>query len=56
MFKLAFGQRSDKSIQIVDNQTELHIYVDYDDVDHDAVDEALPRILNALNREFHGEE
>lgn len=40
---------ADKLITIV-GPDELLIYVDYDDVDHDAVDRRLPGIVATLNR------
>lgn len=45
-------ESTSKSIAIVG--PDIYIYVDYDDVDHDLVDEALPRIIEALNREWNG--
>ena len=55
MFKVDPFRSTWKQISIRDQKTDLLLYVDYDDVDHDAVDKALPRIVNALNKEFHGD-
>lgn len=41
-----------KSVFIQGPDESLRLYMDYDDVDHDMVDEALIRILYALNQEW----
>lgn len=49
-WKLVPHDRYDKSI-VIDGP--LRLYVDYDDVDTDAVDEIIPAFLRALNEHFH---
>lgn len=48
-WKLSSYGRFDKSI-LVDGP--LRLYIDYDDVDTDAVDEMIPEFLRALNENF----
>ena len=49
MFNLVPFTRADKLIRI-DGPDDLLLYVDYDDVDTEAVEQAIPRLLDALNR------
>ena len=49
MFTVIPFTRADKLIQIRGHNDELILYVDYDDVDTEAVEKAIPRLLDALN-------
>jgi hypothetical protein len=49
-WKLSPHDRPDKSLVI---NGPLRLYVDYDDVDTDAVDAIIPEFLRVLNEHFH---
>ena len=48
-FRIMKRGPGDKTIDIFDNAGVFIITIDYDDVNHGAIDQALPALLDALN-------